>query len=112
MRQILEYSRMDFVLVEDEIDTLKNYMEIQKMRFNDAFQYEISIVDKVQSHLIKVPPLLAQPFIENAIEHGFKNIDYQGKINLECNTDGDQLKFSITDNGLVIDHVEQRENHN
>lgn len=111
MRLVLEHSSREWVTLKEEIDALEIYMEIQKMRFNNGFNYTLSIDPTIDPDQIKVPPLLAQPFIENAIEHGFKNIPYEGKVEFSCKSEGDLIRFSIIDNGIGIDHVTTEKEH-
>ncbi len=70
--------------LQEELDALSLYLEIQKLRFQDSFEYDLKIDASLDVDQVMVPPLLAQPFIENAVEHGFKNIDYTGRLDLVC----------------------------
>jgi len=72
MRLILENSRQKMVLITDEIKAVENYLDLQQMSSDETFNYTISIDDTV-SEDVRIPPMLIQPFVENAIEHGFKN---------------------------------------
>lgn len=111
MRLVLDHSSRELVSLEEEVKALNVYLEIQKMRFNNSFEYIITIDEHIQRDQVKVPPLLAQPFVENAIEHGFKDLPYPGKIELSCKQDGKLIYFSITDNGVGINSVQHKENH-
>lgn len=111
MRLVLEHSSRESVTLKEEIEALEIYMEIQKMRFNNGFDYTLNIDPTIELEQTKVPPLLAQPFIENAIEHGFKNIPYEGKVEFSCKSEGDFIRFSIVDNGIGIDHVSAEKRH-
>lgn len=101
LRDTLEQSRKDFITVEEEVNTLKNYLELQKMRFPDLFEYEI-ITDTVDIENTLIPPMIIQPFIENSIEHGFRNIPYKGLITIHFVSTDRQLKINIEDNGKGI----------
>lgn len=111
MRLVLEHSSRESVTLKEEIEALEIYMEIQKMRFNNGFNYKLSIDPAIDTDRVKVPPLLAQPFMENAIEHGFKNIPYEGIVEFSCKSEGDLIRFSIIDNGIGIDHVAEKKAH-
>ncbi|MGB1284797.1 MAG: sensor histidine kinase, partial [Polaribacter sp.] len=74
IRQNFDFINCRKIFLFEEIDALQNYMDTQKMRFEDKFNYEINICDDVDVNIVQIPPLLLQPFIENAIEHGFKNL--------------------------------------
>lgn len=70
IRMILDYSRKDYISVESEVKLLTNYLELQKLRFESKFDFDIIVDEKIDRESIHIPPMLAQPFIENAIEHG------------------------------------------
>ncbi|RLD69071.1 MAG: hypothetical protein DRI95_01130 [Bacteroidetes bacterium] len=100
MRQILENSRHEFVTIENELATLKNYLDIQKLRFEEQFDYEINIDDSIDEETHAIPPMLAQPFIENAIEHGLKPMKEKGKIQISFQLIDGMIKFEVKDNGI------------
>jgi tetratricopeptide (TPR) repeat protein len=99
MRQSLESTYNDLVSIEEEISFLENYLNIQKMRFPNKFDYQIEMADDLEIDEIKVPSMLLQPFIENSIEHGFKGIEYEGIILIKIFKENSQLKIIISDNG-------------
>lgn len=102
MRQTLEQSIHEFVPIEEEISTLESYLALQQLRFKDRFDYTINYQSKADETLY-IPTQIVQSFIENAIEHGFKNIEYKGQLNIEFETiTEDVLKIVITDNGKGI----------
>ncbi len=111
MRLFLQNTRQEFTLLSDEIETLENYLELQRLRFADAFDYHISYADNVNPEEIKLPPMMAQPFIENAIEHGFKGITYQGIVEVYYILKNGALEIRITDNGIGIDQSEKHRKH-
>jgi two-component sensor histidine kinase len=98
MRQLLAYSREELITIEEEIDLLRNYLDIQKLRLKDTFEYEIKIDPNLSITDSKIQPMFAQPFVENAIEHGVANIG-NGKIEISFSCLGDQLMLEIKDNG-------------
>ncbi len=100
MRLILENSREEFVPLEKELSTLENYLKLQKLRYDDAFDYSINVEDNIDSAMIEIPPMLAQPFIENAIEHGLKGLDKKGNIIINFFLKNDDLIFEVLDNGV------------
>src|SRR5690606_3618297 len=75
--------------------------ELEKMRFPDKFQYAIKVDSQISQRSYYIPPLLFQPILENAIKHAFKNIDYEGflEIYFEEAVPGELLKVTIVDNG-------------
>lgn len=98
MRNFLELNRNEYITLSEEIGSLKNYIHLQQMRFEDKFAYDINTGD-LDIEAIMIPPLLLQPFVENSIEHGFKNINHYGMLYIDFNTNADQLCIKIIDNG-------------
>lgn len=103
MRHILELNRHDFVSLTDELSAVENYLQVQQMRYNDSFEYEIH-TGTVDLDELLIPPMLVQPFIENAIEHGFKNLTYRGQLTLTVEVKEEQLYLYIRDNGRGFQH--------
>lgn len=103
-RQVLEQSRKETISLEEEIGTLKNYIELQQLRLNNSFDYTIECSTDVETD-IHIPPLLIQPFIENAVEHGLKPRDKTSKGLLEIyfeQRDEMNLICTIKDNGIGL----------
>ncbi|MCF6350789.1 MAG: tetratricopeptide repeat protein [Flavobacteriaceae bacterium] len=100
IRQNFDFISQDRILLLDEIDALKNYMDTQKLRFNDKFDYEINIFAGVAINTVEIPPLLIQPFVENAIEHGLKNKKEKGKITISISKGNNSICYEIKDNGV------------
>lgn len=103
MRQILESSREKFIPLEEEVNFLTNYLKLQKLRFDDRFEYQVVIDPRVDVENISIPPLLTQPFIENAIEHGDLHMVEDGKITIKIGIDEDYVYIDIEDNGIGIE---------
>jgi sensor histidine kinase YesM len=100
VRQILNNSAQEYILLEDEISSIKNYLELQKLRFHNMFDYSIEIGEMIDEESVLVPPMLAQPFIENAIEHGFKNKEDKGHLKISFRLNGNMIRVIIDDNGV------------
>ena len=105
MRKTLNNSRKDFILISDEIETLKLYINFQKIRFQNKFEYEIHIDDDIQPDETMILPMLIQPFVENSIEHGFKNINYKGILKIFFSLSEKNIKIVIEDNGIGINNT-------
>ena len=101
MRRILENSRKDFVTLEEEIATLRHYLDLQKVRFDNSFDYSIDVDVTDDLSEIKIPPMFAQPFIENSLEHGIASVQ-NGKINISFMQHDDLMRFKVEDNGIGI----------
>ncbi|WHT39403.1 histidine kinase [Myroides sp. mNGS23_01] len=98
IRHILELNRRDFVPLSDDLQAVENYLQVQQMRYSNRFTYCIHTEDIAVDDIL-IPPMLLQPFIENAIEHGFQHLDYQGELTLTLDQRDQQLFIYIRDNG-------------
>lgn len=111
MRQILEHSREEFIPIHEEADMLTNYLEIQKLRFKNRFDFEILIDEDIDVESTKIPPLFAQPFVENAIEHGLKN-KIEGMVTVRFSRIGKKnIILEVKDNGDGILHDADQKPH-
>lgn len=109
VRMILENSRDETVSLEKEVKTLEIYLELQKLRFENLFDYKLEVDSELNLAETTVPPMLAQPFIENAIEHAFRDSQSTGMINIRFRKDGEQILFEVEDNGVGINHSQALE---
>ncbi|MFT5819826.1 MAG: tetratricopeptide (TPR) repeat protein [Crocinitomix sp.] len=101
LRRILENSSMDKVSLKEELRSTILYLDLEKMRTDNLFTYEIEIDPNVDQLNTFVPPLILQPYLENAIWHGIMPKNEQGKITLRINTiEENDLRCIITDNGI------------
>ncbi len=112
MRQILENSREEFITLEEEVSMLENYMEVQKLRFQNAFDYSIELDEDLDPEYDGIPPMFAQPFIENALEHGlFKKAHNEIKIKFTKVSDK-LISLEITDSGTgMIEQLIKTSDH-
>lgn len=111
MRQMLENSREKLIPLEDEIQFLENYLQLQKLRFDDQFEYEIHVHPDLDPERLSIPPLITQPFVENAIEHGKIYQVKNGKLKVVVRPKDHQLHIRIIDNGLGPEAVREQESH-
>lgn len=102
MRMVLNNTQSHSISINSEIEALILYLELEQIRIKNSFEYEINIDEDVDTHTHKIPPLLLQPFVENAIWHGLMNMpsDFKGKININIKYKYDYLIFEIIDNGI------------
>jgi tetratricopeptide (TPR) repeat protein len=100
IRLVLSNSREEFITLQREIDTLSNYLSLQKMRFENKFDYNMEVDTALETELIKIPPMLAQPFVENAIEHGIFEMGWPGKITINIYESHKNILIEVLDNGV------------
>jgi LytS/YehU family sensor histidine kinase len=100
MRYILENSRKTMVPLEDEVNTLKLNMELEQLRFDNKFDFRINVEDSIDEEYTYVPPMLVQPFIENAILHGLAGKEKDGIIKVDFRIKGKIMLCSVEDNGI------------
>lgn len=100
MRNILENSSEEYIPLEKEIETLRLYMDVQKLRFEPGFEYSIEISDKIDPGNFAIPPMLAQPCVENSIEHGLKSSGGKGRLSLSYELNNGIMIMEIEDNGI------------
>ncbi len=101
MRSILESSKEEYIVVEKEIQTLKHYLILQQLCYHNKFDFSIDVDPKLDVDNITIPPMMAQPFIENAIEHGIVNKEgAKGIITVRLKMLNDMFSLEIEDNGV------------
>lgn len=101
MRLTLEYSKGSLIPIDKEIESLQNYLELEQLRFHDKFEFEIQSTENVEFNM-GLPPLLIQPFVENAILHGMVPKEGKGKIAVNFDVQNEQLVCTITDDGIGL----------
>lgn len=99
MRLTLEYSKGSLIPVDKEIESLQNYLELEQLRFNNKFEFAIHSSTAIEDDMA-LPPLLIQPFVENAILHGMVPKEGNGKIEVNFNVINNQLICTIIDDGI------------
>ncbi|RFC54204.1 tetratricopeptide repeat-containing sensor histidine kinase [Brumimicrobium aurantiacum] len=112
MRLMLENNTKEFISLEKEMEIINRYLVIQKMRFEERFEFVIENETIKDLSNISIPPMLIQPFIENAIEHGNLDQIEDGMIKIRCEIKGDLFIFTIEDNGIGRKASSQRKTKN
>jgi len=115
VRMILENSREEFIPFDKEIKTVEYYIELQSLRYENVFDFQIEINKDLDTENIMVPPMFAQPFIENAIEHGLRHLNEKGLLKIEYSAIDTQLVCIVQDNGIGRDRareLEKEKRHN
>ena len=100
LRTILIHSDKEMVTLKEEIEILKLYVELESIRFKDSFKYEISCDDDIDTEEVKIPTLLIQPFVENAIWHGLMHKEGSRKLTIAFTEKGEFIQCIIEDNGI------------
>ncbi|RZJ67798.1 MAG: tetratricopeptide repeat protein [Flavobacterium sp.] len=101
MRLTLEYSKGSLIPIDKEIESLQNYLELEQLRFHNKFTFEIRSSEKVEFNM-GLPPLLVQPFVENAILHGMVPKEGNGNISVDFDVENGQLVCTIQDDGIGL----------
>jgi tetratricopeptide (TPR) repeat protein len=99
MRAVMENSKHDFVSLASEIQILELYLRLEHHRFKDKFNYSFTVDPEIDQENIQIPPMLVQPYIENAVWHGLRYKEAKGYLKVSLKN-GDHLKVIIEDNGI------------
>jgi len=100
MRIVLDNSQHTFIPIEDEIRGLRLYLELESLRFEESFDYEIKVDEEVNTFEYKIPALLIQPYVENSIRHGLLHKNGKGLLLVRLTQQEDSLFLIIEDNGI------------
>ncbi len=95
MREVLENSEQESITLEEELSMLRKYMDLESLRVSNGFDYEINVDASAEEQIIKVPPLILQPIVENAIWHGIAGRSGKGKIVIEIHSKDKMLQCNI-----------------
>ncbi len=101
VRKILEASALKEIPLAEELETVELYMNIEDIRFSNELDFKIKVDENIDVHQVKIPSLILQPFLENALWHGLSSKEGLKKIQLHISRDGSEyIYISITDNGV------------
>jgi len=101
VRESLGNATIRMISLEQEINFLTSYLRLERMRFSDKFDFTIRCIDFEQDDAVSIPPMLVQPYAENAVRHGFEYFKRKGSLSIVFEKQGsDLLKCTITDNGI------------
>ncbi len=103
MRKILDHSNELMVTLNDELEALQLYVELEQLRVKQGFEFGVMIDENIDPHTTQVPSMFIQPFIENAIWHGVSKLEGRGKITLEFLQNDDSITVIVKDNGVGFD---------
>lgn len=100
LRQILEFSKKKIIHLDQEVEFLRNYLEINQLRFDNKYHFEFKGLETINQTEIGIAPLVIQPFIENALIHGIQSLKVKGYIVVNFRIENEYLVCEITDNGV------------
>jgi len=101
MRSVLENSEEDFIPLEKEVELLDLYLKLEHSRFKDKFDYEFLVDDAIKLNLFQIPPMLLQPYVENAVWHGLRYKKEKGFLKVQLlKKDEETIQIEISDNGI------------
>ena len=102
IRTILSNSEKPMVTVNEDVESLKLYLELEQMRFDGKFDYEINVDKSVDGDYDEIPPMLMQPYLENAILHGLNPKETKGHLKIDIFTKDNYIVCRITDDGIGL----------
>ncbi|MDX1407002.1 MAG: histidine kinase, partial [Saprospiraceae bacterium] len=100
VRLVLQNSKETLISLEKELEALELYIQMEKLRFEKEFTHHIEVDPDLDASFFEVPPLLLQPYVENAIWHGFMALDHPGTLTIRAHIHNDRLQIDIIDNGI------------
>lgn len=107
-RNILEMTERDLISLKEEIAAIDLYLDLEKMRLMEDFDFEIKVDPSIDVEMVRIPPMLVQPYVENAIKHGFpSHLKGEKSIKINILTKGENIIIQILDNGVGIHHTQQ-----
>ncbi len=107
MRLVLENSRHNEVPLASDMEALSLYIDLERARLNNRFNYEVQIDQGIDAEATLVPPLILQPFVENAIWHGLSKKEGEGHLRISVCRSEDMLVVTIDDDGVGRSSVER-----
>ena len=100
-RSILDASGRQAISLQEELDMLRNYLDLESLRFDEQFQYQLQVAPGLDLHGIEIPPMLVQPYVENAIKHGLLHKTSNRRLDVLFSLENPQLlRVEVTDNGV------------
>ena len=101
IRLVLEYSRTEVVTLQNELEALRLYIELEAMRFKQKVRFSIEVAPNIDPQFVELPPLLLQPYVENAVWHGLMHKPEGGTVSIRVSQPDEQcLRVTITDDGV------------
>lgn len=111
MRSILKNSREEWITLQEEKQTLENYLNLHQLRLGEKLSFDVKVSGNLDMEEIVLPPMLIQPFVENAIIHGIEMKEGNGYVSVTFEKDNDRLVITVEDDGAGIETTGKSENH-
>lgn len=111
MRMVLDYSQQDFISFEEEMQLLQLYLKLEHLRFRDKFEYTFT-QDEDLNKQVEIPPMLIQPFVENAVWHGLRYKADKGVLLVDVAAEEDHILVTVQDNGIGRDRSKELKTKN
>ncbi len=103
IRRSFDAAQKSFVTLEEELETIRLYLQLEKMRFTDKFEYSINVSAAAADEDWMLPSMMLQPFLENAVLHGLMPLDEKGMLTIDVTAENNCLQIIIADNGIGIE---------
>ena len=111
IREILNSTSHSFIPLEKELEMLHLYLQLEQKRFDDRFDFTITVDEGIDPEFVEIPPMLIQPFVENAIIHGMENIEGKGRVDIVFEKADRLIRCTVVDNGKGINDAQQAGGH-
>jgi ligand-binding sensor domain-containing protein len=100
MRNVLDYSGKEMILLQDEVAIIEKYLSIENVRLDGLLKYTIEVEGELKNEPVRIPSLITQPFVENALRHGLMHKQGEKKLYIQFALAGNYIKIQIEDNGI------------
>lgn len=100
MRMILDNTQHTFIPLNKELESLQLYLDLESLRCSHAFEYHINVADDINGEEVLIPPMIIQPYVENAIWHGLVHRPEKGRLDIAIKVEGRLMTCTVTDNGI------------
>ncbi len=109
IRKNLESTKSEFISLQEEVDRLRLYLDLEQMRFPEKFTYDLYVDPSLDSQSVLIPPMILQPFVENSIKHGIMSLEEDGKIEINIvRLEEEYMLVEVIDNGIGIESSKKR----
>lgn len=102
MRQVMDASRHTFIPLQEELEMLQVYLQLEQARFREQFEYSFEVSPELRNSEFELPPMIVQPYLENAVWHGLRYRETKGHLWVSFVLAGEDLQITIRDNGIGV----------